>query len=235
MSNKNLKFSQIKKNDEFYTQLCDIENELQNYEWHFVGKTVYCNCDNPHRSNFFRYFVQNFNRLGLKALIATSYAGEVLSDYRDGKAWKAVVRKVDGSEANLFDIPGNELTELAGDGDFRSPECLEILDAADIVVTNPPFSLFRELVGILVEHNKQFLLLGNMNAVTYKGLFSLILARKVWLGVNNNAKLAYLVPNSYYSPYVRRNEKGERVCRIVSTNWYTNLKHNYQNPRRSSD
>lgn len=185
MANKNGNLSAAKraKNDEFYTQLTDIEKELRHYRKHFRGATVLCNCDDPFESNFFKFFVLNFNRLGLKKLIATCYEGSAVAEYRNGKAkpYKAVVTTVhdttgDGGidmedVCNLFELGENELTELEGDGDFRSEECLALLDEADIVVTNPPFSLFREYVAVLMAHQKKFIIVGNKNAITYKEIF----------------------------------------------------------------
>ena len=204
--NKDLNAAAQAKKDEFYTQLSDIEKELRHYKKHFAGKTVFCNCDDPFESNFFKYFVLNFNRLGLKKLIATCYtgspiAGQQLSlfdilegtkEENENKPYKAVVNTVydktgDGGVdmldvAELFKSGENQLTELWGNGDFRSPECLELLDEADIIVTNPPFSLFREYVAVLMEHNKSFIIIGNINAVTYKEFFPLIMENKVWIG-----------------------------------------------------
>lgn len=192
MPNKNLTQAKKAKNDEFYTQLTDIEKELAHYRKHFKGKVVLCNCDDPFESNFFKYFVLNFNRLGLKKLIATSYSGSPIAfrqlnlfDFKDGvapdgrkRAYKAVVTVVHGKSAssgygmddiaNLFVSGENTLELLEGEGDFRSPECLALLDEADIVVTNPPFSLFRPYVAMLIEHKKKFIIIGNLNAVTYK-------------------------------------------------------------------
>lgn len=185
MGNSQLSAAKKAKNDEFYTQLTDIEKELRHYRRHFCGATVLCNCDDPFESNFFKYFVLNFNRLGLKKLIATCYEGSAVAEYRDGKAkpYKAVVTTVrdttgDGGVdmedvRNLFELGENELTELEGDGDFRSEECLALLDEADIVVTNPPFSLFREYVDVLMEHEKRFIIIGNVNAILTKSSFRL--------------------------------------------------------------
>lgn len=188
-ANANLGAAKTAKKDEFYTQLTDIEKEMRYYRKHFKGKTVLCNCDDPFESNFFKYFVLNFNRLGLKKLIATCYTGSPIAgkqlslfdiigddEEKQDKPYKAVVTKVydvtgDGGVdmfdvAELFKSHENELTELYGDGDFRSEECLALLDEADIVVTNPPFSLFREYVATLMEHDKKFIIIGNVNAIT---------------------------------------------------------------------
>ena len=182
--NTNLARANREKNDEFYTRLTDIEKELRHYRKHFKGKTILCNCDDPFESNFFKYFVLNFNKLGLKKLIATCYATSAISnkelslskvlgndDTKEGRPYKAVVTKIydatgDGGidmldVAELFKMGENELTELKEDGDFRSEECLELLKEVDIVVTNPPFSLFREYVATLVEYDKKFIIIGN--------------------------------------------------------------------------
>ena len=193
--NANLHRAKRAKNDEFYTQLEDVSLELRHYWPHFKDKVVLCNCDDPYESNFFRYFALNFNRLGLKKLMATCYAGSPTARTQldlsaDGKGaparapYKAIVTEVRdatgdgavtmGDVAELFRQGRNELTQLEGDGDFRSPECLELLDEADIVVTNPPFSLFREYIGLLEEKGKGFVVIGPQNAITYKEIFPLI-------------------------------------------------------------
>lgn len=178
--NKTLNAAAQAKKDEFYTRLTDIEKELEHYRKHFIGKTVYCNCDDPFKSNFFKYFVMNFNSLGLKRLICTCYSGSWISD----KAYKAVVNNV--TDGALFELPGNELTELQGNGDFRSDECLELLKGADIVVTNPPFSKFRDFIRVLMDHEKKFLIIGNQNAITYKEIFPLIMENRMWGGMTFN-------------------------------------------------
>ena len=189
--NTNLHAAKRAKNDEFYTQLTDIEKEMRHYWPHFKGKVVLCNCDDPFESNFFKYFVLNFNKLGLRKLIATCYSGSPitgtqLSMFGETESerrtpYKAIVTEVhdvtgDGAVtmddiAELFRQGANELTRLHGDGDFRSPECLELLDQSDIVVTNPPFSKFREFVSTVMEHGKDFIIIGNVNAITYKEFF----------------------------------------------------------------
>ena len=233
MSNINLRAAKTAKNDEFYTQLTDIEKELRHYRKHFKGKTVLCNCDDPFESNFFKYFVLNFNKLKLKKLITTCYDGSAVSEYRNGKAkpYKAIVTTVydvtrDGGIdmkyiRNLFEISGNELTELEGDGDFRSEECLKLLDEADIVVTNPPFSLFREYVKALIEHKKKFIIMGNINAVTYKDFFPLIKEGMVWPGVSFNKTMEFILPDDYQK-WNYRTEDGRKVGKVPVA-WYTNL------------
>ncbi len=191
--------AKLAKTDEFYTQLPDIEQELQHYRKHFRGAVVYCNCDNPEQSNFWKYFVQNFEALGLTKLVATHYAPGATS-----------------YELEYFG-PGVEAvkTQLAGDGDFRSPECVELLKQADIVVTNPPFSLFREYISLLLAHEKRFLVIGNFLAATYKGLFPYVLSREVWLGTRKN-NMAFLTPAG-------------RIQNVNAT-WFTNLEHSQPNP-----
>lgn len=219
-NNSNLGAARRAKNDEFYTQLTDIEKELRHYRKHFKDATVLCNCDDPFESNFFKFFVLNFKRLGLKKLIATRYEGSAVAEYRDGKAkpYKAVVTTVHDTTGdggvdmedvrNLFELGENELVELEGNGDFRSEECLALLDEADIVVTNPPFSLFREYVSILMEHQKKFIIVGNMNAITYKEFFPLLKDDKVWLG------------STHPKEFIQRNGTVKKFGNIC---WFTNL------------
>lgn len=222
MSNAKLHAARAAKNDELYTQLTDIENELCHYRRHFKGKTVLCNCDNPFESNFFKYFVMNFNELKLKKLVTTCYEGSAVAEYRNGEAkpYKAVVTTVDdmigdgdidmdGIKA-LLKSEENELTELDGNGDFRSNECLKLMDEADIVVTNPPFSLFREYVKALMEHKKKFIIIGNKNAITYKNIFPLLKDNKMWLGSNSPAP----------KEFVQRDGTIKKFGNIC---WYTNL------------
>lgn len=258
--NSNLSAAVKAKKDEFYTQLTDIEKEMRYYRKHFKGKTVFCNCDDPFESNFFKYFVLNFNCLGLKKLIATCFisspiAGQQLRYIFDSNdqmqfffgdeepiatekkcAYKAVVTKVydktgDGSVdmldvAELFASGENELTELEGNGDFRSAECLELLDESDIVVTNPPFSLFREFINILIQRKKNFIILGNVNAITYKEFFPLIRENKVWIGASiHSGDRKFYVPNDYplNASGCGVDEEGRRFIRVKGVRWYTNL------------
>lgn len=237
------------KNDEFYTQLTDIEKELRYYRKHFKGKTILCNCDDPFESNFFKYFVLNFNKLGLKKLIATCYATSSISnkelslskvlgndETKEGRPYKAVVTKIydatgDGGidmldVAELFKIGENELTELKEDGDFRSEECLELLKEVDIVVTNPPFSLFREYVATLVEYDKKFIIIGNVNAITYKEIFPLIIDNKLWLGSNMNSGCQKFFVPDYYPLKAAScgiDKDGRRFIKVNGIRWYTNL------------
>lgn len=248
-ANANLGAAKTAKKDEFYTQLTDIEKEMRYYRKHFKGKTVLCNCDDPFESNFFKYFVLNFNRLGLKKLIATCYTGSPIAgkqlslfdiigddEEKQDKPYKAVVTKVydvtgDGGVdmfdvAELFKSHENELTELYGDGDFRSEECLALLDEADIVVTNPPFSLFREYVATLMEHDKKFIIIGNVNAITYKEFFPLLKENKVWIGPSiHSGDRKFYVPDDYplNAAGCGVDEDGRRFIRVKGVRWYTNL------------
>lgn len=219
-NNSNLSAAKRAKNDEFYTQLTDIEKELRYYRKHFRGATVLCNCDDPFESNFFKYFVLNFNRLGLKKLIVTCYAGSAVAEYRNGNAkpYKAVVTTVydttgDGGVdmedvRNLFELGENELVELEGDGDFRSEECLALLDEANIVVTNPPFSLFREYIDVLMGYEKKFIVIGSQNAITYKEIFPLLKDDDVWLG------------STHPKEFIQRDGTVKKFGNIC---WFTNL------------
>ena len=239
-------FDKAKKNklDEFYTQLPDIEDELHHYKEQFRGKVVFCNCDDPYESNFFKYFAINFNLLGLKKLVTTCYtdspvAGDQLSLF-DVATIKEKVgsnhsHKVEITEVNDENADGavdlsdveyllknkkNTLTLLKGDGDFRSKESIDLLKQADIVVTNPPFSLFREYVAQLMEHEKKFLIIGNKNAITYKEIFSLIKNEKMWLGYRNiNADMWFIVPEYYECEKI---VNGIRLKHIMGC-WFTNL------------
>ena len=257
---RDLAAAKLDKKDEFYTQLTDIEKEMRYYRKHFQGKTVLCNCDDPFESNFFKYFVLNFDRLGLKKLIATCYATSPVMgsqlQYRVGKdgqmsfsfgddpvadenakhPYKAIVTKVydktgDGGVdmldvAELFKAGENELAELKGDGDFRSEECLELLYEADIVVTNPPFSLFREYVSTLIDNNKQFIIIGNVNAIAYKEIFPLLKDDKMWIGASiHSGDRAFYVPDDYpmKASGCGIDEDGRRFIRVKGVRWYTNL------------
>lgn len=227
------------KKDEFYTQLEDIEKELSHYRQHFKGKTVFCNCDDPYESNFFKYFAANFNFLGLKKLIATSYAGSAVTgrelplfDKPNGKkAFKIEITEVkdetgDGS-IGLADVEyliknnKNILTTLNGDGDFRSSECIELLKQSDIVVTNPPFSLFREYVAQLIEYKKHFIIVGHQNAITYKDIFKLIKNNQIWLGYGFKGGAAFFI--SFYEDYATASSHQKGKIRVSGVVWFTNL------------
>ena len=184
MANKTLQKARKNKNDEFYTQLTDIEAELKHYKDHFKGKVVLCNCDDPRISNFFHYFSYNFEHLGLKKLITTCYKSQEADLFSQHNSERAIYLEYTGNKTGGR-VPVAEeigIKELKGDGDFKSIECIELLKQADIVVTNPPFSLFREYVAQLITHKKNFLIIANQNAITYKEIFSLIMQNKIWLG-----------------------------------------------------
>jgi hypothetical protein len=217
VKNRNLIDAKRIKNDEFYTQYGDIDKEisiyLENDSNLFRGKVIYCNCDNPYQSNFFKYFVVNFNKLGIKQVIATNYkpaykfvVNEAI-DINSGMCLEEIVKRLQMNKNNEFGLLKN--------GDFRSDECIEILNQSDIVITNPPFSLFREFVKLLFDYNKKFLILGSVNAITYKDIFPLIKDNKMWLGVNNGAK-TYYVPDRGY-------------VKMGNTCWFTNLEHGVRN------
>lgn len=243
--NSNLHDSARNKQDEFYTQLSMIEDELKHYRKHFKDKVVMCNCDDPFESNFFKYFVLNFNKLKLKKLIATCYTGspiagtrlslfDVIENAKAGAPYKAIVTKVydatgDGGIdmldiAELFKNGENELVQLKGDGDFRSEESLALFEEADIVVTNPPFSLFRDYIAILNEYKKDFLIIGNQNATTFREIFPLIRDNKIWLG-KNAGHFWFKVPDSYEEKKTdfKIDETGQKWRRMGNICWYTNL------------
>lgn len=223
MANQNLQKAKHDKNDEFYTQLPDIENELRHYKEHFKGKVVYCNCDDPFVSNFFRYFSLNFEHLGLKKLIATCYRSDKAGVRTDLSSDRAIKLEYMGGKngEGLPTLDEVTITEIEGDGDFRSDECLEILKEADIVVTNPPFSLFREYVSQLIEHGKKFVIVGSMNAITYKDFFPYLKGSKVWLG-NKCGGFEFEVPMDFEqkNTYVK---DGKKFAKFGNISWFTNL------------
>ena len=250
-SNITLKKANKAKNDEFYTQLVDIEKELKHYKKQFEGKVVYCNCDDPFESNFFKYFATNFNALGLKRLIATSYKPSPIANTQLGlfgndktlakvkgrpkaTANKFIINEVhdiDGDGA--FDIrdiaeqlkanKNNEWSPMDNDGDFRSEESVELLKQADIVVTNPPFSLFRDYIAQLTEYNKKFLIIGNTNAITYKEIFKLIKDDNLRTGYTNfNVGMFFEVPKEW-ERYHHINDDGKKIARVSTSCWFTNL------------
>jgi hypothetical protein len=247
--NTNLRKASEVKNDEFYTKLTDIEKELRHYKNQFRGKVVYCNCDDPFESNFFKYFANNFKEFGLKRLIATSYKPSPIANTQLGlfggsevlakskgrpkvTANKFIINEVDDIDGDgafdLHDIAeqlkankNNEWSPMNDEGDFRSAESIELLKQADIVVTNPPFSLFRQYVAQLVEYDKKFLIIGTNNAIHYKEIFPLIQKNKLWLGYNNGPK-KYLVPDSYEGKSVVVID-GQKYMPMGNTSWFTNL------------
>ncbi len=218
MSNEVLLKAQKAKLDEFYTYLEDFEKELKYYQEAFKDKIVLCNCNDVDYGSFFQYFESNFNKLGLKKLIATNY--ETI-----GSSYKVeIYRKLNG------DIDKRRIG-LKENGDFRTPECIEVLKEADIVCTNPPFSLFREYVSLLVKNDKKFIILGNVNAITYKEIFPLIKENKVWLGVSiHSGDREFEIPKKYISMLkkCRTDEEGRAFTRIKGVRWFTNLDHKKQ-------
>ncbi len=244
------------KKDEFYTQLVDIEKEVKYYKQHFQGKVVLCNCDDPYESNFFKYFALNFNALGLKKLIATCYNGspvsgnELLLDFGDTVddpkkiAYKVEITEVtdvngDGA-INLADVKylmqndKNVISILKGNGDFRSQECIDLLKEADIVVTNPPFSLFREYLAQLVEYKKNFLIIGNVNTIVTKDTFPLVRDNIIWMGASiHSGDREFRVPDSYplNAAGYRVDENGIKYIRVKGVRWFTNLDY----PQRHED
>ena len=224
--NRNLHDAKQAKEDEFYTQLADIERELRHYKHHFRGKVVYLNCDDPRVSNFFRYFSLNFEKLGLKKLIATCYKSKNADAFSANDSEQAVYLEYEGDLNNnkVPDLEEIEVKPLLGDGDFRSAESIELLMQADIVVTNPPFSLFREFVMQLVAHDKKFLLVGSQNAITYKEVSKLIQDNKIWLG-SKSGDMAFRVPD-HYAPRATRyweDEEGGKWRSLGNACWFTNL------------
>lgn len=215
--NNNLHDAKRNKNDEFYTRLEDIEKELRHYEPHLKGKTVYCNCDDPYISGFFEYFSLNFERLGLKKLITTCYQNEI-----SPQAIKLVYEG--GVESPTAERIG--VTPLAGNGDFRSEECVELLKEADIVVTNPPFGLFREYIALLTHHGKAFIVLGNMNAATYKTLFPMLRDNTMWYGPSiRSGDRRFYIPDSYplHAAAGGVDDEGRRYIHVKGVRWFTNL------------
>lgn len=224
-TNKLLQKAKKLKSDEFYTQLIDIESELKNYENHFKNKVVFCNCDDPENSNFVKYFVTNFEKLGIKKVLASCYInqGDGLFDEKNncGRFLQYDGTKDKQIAENLHDV-----SNMSGDGDFRSYESIELLKQADIVVTNPPFSLFREYVDQLINYEKKFLIIGNVNAITYKEIFRLIKANKAWLGTNLGRGISgFIVPTHYelYGTEARIDKLGNRIVSPNNCLWLTNL------------
>lgn len=243
MANKNLNAAKVAKKDEFYTQLSDIERELQHYWKHFRGKVVLCNCDDPYESNFFKYFALRFNQLGLKKLICTCYNGSPVTgnelaihfDGFDDDEPKKIAYKVEITEVkdengdgavDLSDVQyllknDKNVLSILKTGDFRSQECIELLKEADIVVTNPPFSLFREYIGQLMEYQKKFLIIGHQNAIHYKEVFPLIKDNLVWLGYGFKGAAGH-----FFSPYedvATTGDHKENMIRVSGVTWFTNL------------
>ena len=223
MANKNLNAAKTAKKDEFYTQLVDIENELKHYKEHFRGKTVLCNCDDPRVSNFFHYFSYNFEQLGLKKLITTCYKNQDRDLFSQHNSERAIWLEYNGDK-NGNRIPDPEeigINYLKGDGDFRSAECIELLKQADIVVTNPPFSLFREYVAQLMEYEKKFVIIGHQNALKYKEMFPLLINNRIWLGYGFKGGAGHFISN--YEDVATAGDHREGMIRVSGVTWFTNL------------
>ena len=225
MANSDLNAAKKAKKDEFYTQLSDIQEELRHYKEHFRGKTVLCNCDDPRVSNFFHYFAYQFEALGLKRLITTCYKNQTPDLFSQNDSERAIWLVYSGDK-NGNRIPDPEeigIRQFEGDGDFRSQECIELLEQADIVVTNPPFSLFREYVAQLVKYDKKFLIIGHQNAITYKEIFPLIMENKMWLGYGFKGGAAHFI--SKYEDKATAGDHKEGMIRVSGVVWFTNLDH----------
>lgn len=222
--NKNLHKAKDSKKDEFYTQLGDIERELRYYKSHFNDKVVYCNCDDPRVSNFFHFFSYNFEKLGLKKLIATCYKNQDMDLFSENKSEQAIYLVYEGDKNDNKVPDPNEIgvKKLKGDGDFRSKECIDLLKQADIVVTNPPFSLFREYVAQLIEYNKSFIIVGHQNAISYREIFKLIKEDKMWLGYGFKGGAAHFI-NKHYEDYASAGDHKEGMIRVSGVTWFTNL------------
>lgn len=226
MANKNKNLHQAKENkkDEFYTRIEDIERELYHYRRQFEGKTVLCNCDDPRVSNFFQYFALNFEWLGLKRLICTCYKNNDIDLFSQHDREQAVYIIYDGDKNGNAQIDPEELDvkPLKGDGDFRSRECIDLLKQADIVCTNPPFSLFREYVKQLMEYDKKFLIIGHQNAITYQEIFPYFKENRMWLGYGFNRNCAHFINTSYEDTATDADHR-EGMIRVSGVMWFTNL------------
>ena len=227
-TSKELNAARRAKQDEFYTQLSVIEKELRYYKEHFRDKIVYCNCDDPRVSNFFHYFSYNFKQLGLKKLVTTCYKSQQADIFTRNNSEKAIYLEYEGNKSGNKTPDAEEIGifPLEGDGDFRSRECVELLKQADMVVTNPPFSLFREYVSHLIDHEKKFLIIGNLNAASYKEIFSRIKSNDIWLGPSiKSGDREFGVPDHYPldAATCRKDERGRKFIRVKGVRWFTNL------------
>lgn len=224
MGNNNLRQAATVRKDEFFTQLTDIENELEHYTPYFKGKGVLCNCNDPRRSNFFRYFTRNFERLGLRRLVTVSRKVQIDGTHGSDMGRTATCLAYDGKKGRTrpSDAWVTDETPMQGDGDFRSAECIGLLKEADVVVTNPPFSLFREYVAQLMEYGKRFLIIGSQNAITYKDIFRFFKENKMWLGYGFKNNAAYFI-NKDYEDYAAAPVHKKGMIRVSGVNWFTNL------------
>jgi hypothetical protein len=224
--NRGLHSAKRNKKDEFYTQIVDIEREMSHYRDQFKGKVVYCNCDDPYISAFFEYFTKNFQFLGLKKLITTCYRSQCIDLFSQNDSEVATKLEYSGGAANNLPTPDDVgVTSLKGDGDFRSEECINILKEADIVVTNPPFSLFSEYVAQLAQFDKKFIIIGHQNAITYKDVFPIIKQNKMWLGYGFKRNMAHFIAPHYEDTASDADHKVGMI-RVSGVVWYTSLDHN---------
>jgi len=230
MENKTLNKAKSKKKDDFYTTISVIEDELKHYIPHFKNKVVLCNCDDPSVSKFFYYFSYNFEKLKLKKLIATCYKNQTIEMFSDYKAERSIYIEYTGDK-NGNRVPDPEeigVVPLKGDGDFRSPECIDLLKQADIVVTNPPFSLFREYIKQLMEYKKKFLIIGNHNSISYQDVFPLIKNNEIWFGCSRDGSNVWFeIPDSYKTYH--KIENGKKYAFVAGVVWFTNLPHKKRN------
>ena len=224
-NNKDLIAARVKKNSEFYTQRTDIEKELKYYKKFFKGKIVYCNCDDPRVSQFFHYFSDNFDHLGLKKLITTCYKNQDENLFSRGKSEKAIYLEFNGIKKNNKNEKKIDIKKLNGDGDFRSKECLNLLEQSDIVVTNPPFSLFGDLIDLLIRYKKKFLLLGDINKTSKKNIVVLMRKKKIWIGASiHSGDRWFGVPDEYpLDAATTKTEKGKKFLKVKGVRWFTNL------------
>lgn len=217
LTNAKLRKASKNKKNEFYTSLDDIKKELYYYSHYFKDKIIYCNCDDPYRSNFVKYFTDNFDNLGIKQIVSTCY---VPLDIDMSQFSKCVAHPV----IYIYDGNTKIIKDLNGDGDFRSDECIKILMGCDIVVTNPPFSLFREFIDVVIEHNKDFIVIGNQNAITYKNVFNLLKDGTIKLGYNTNKTMSFNVPDEYYA--CSKNQSHIKEVKVPAISWFTSLNNN---------
>jgi len=228
MGNENIGLHIAKRNkrDEFYTRIVDIERELQHYRRHFKGKVLYCNCDDPYVSAFFEYFTKNFDFLGLQKLITTCYKSQKMDLFSQNDSEQAIKLEYAGGAPNSLPTPDDiGVTLLKGDGDFRSQECINILKKVDIVVTNPPFSLFSEYVSQLASFDKKFIIIGHQNAITYKDVFPLIKENRMWLGYGFKRNMAHFIA-PHYEDIASDADHRKGMIRVSGVVWFTNLDHN---------
>jgi len=225
-ANRGLHSAKRNKKDEFYTQIVDIERELRHYRHHFKNKTVYCNCDDPYVSAFFKYFAKNFAFFGLKKLVTTCYRSRSVDLFSQNDSEQSIKLEYSGGAPDNLPTPDDiGVIPLTGDGDFRSDECVNILKEADIIVTNPPFSLFNEYVAQLAKYEKKFIIIGHQNAITYKEVFPLIQSNRMWLGYGFKRNMAHFIA-PHYEDTASDADHREGFIRVSGVVWYTNLDHN---------